>query len=404
LRILADIFDKIMNDFQRIVQTLDRRAPEKRLLEKRDDICALATVVATKGSTYRHTGARMLVFSDGTMIGAISGGCLESDVFERSLQVIETGQAQYIVYDGTKSEASNDGLLGNIMGLEMGCNGLTEVLIERIDGAEDGFIGSVRDALRQRSKVCAATVYDVSDASVLEGLHAIVQENGDILDNFGDHPFAEAVRTMVLDWDAFTMKTREEQNIVVEQDGITAQLLLEPIPLPKELIVFGAGYDTLPLLDYASMLGWRVTVLDVRPLLLNAERLAKADTIKHFHTETIPETVAELGITNETALVVMTHHLERDAEILRCVMPYKPLYCGLLGPKERFAKIQYLWNERGYMLAEKLVKNIHTPIGLDIGSETAEEVALAIVAEVQAAFNKREGGSLKARKQRIHEG
>jgi xanthine dehydrogenase accessory factor len=399
--LLADNFDTTMNDFQRIVQTLD-----KRVLEKRDETCALATVVATKGSTYRHTGARMLIFSDGTMIGAVSGGCLENDVFERAVKVIETGQPQYIVYDGTSagSEASNDASNDALTGLAMGCNGITEILIERIHGAEDGFIGSVRDALSARQRTCAATVYDVSDASVLAGIHAMVQENGDILDNFGEHPFAEALRTLVLDWDTFTMKTQEPQNIMLEQDGITAMLVLEPIPLPKELVIFGAGYDTLPLLDYASMLGWRVTVLDVRPLMLNTERLSKAHTIKRFHTETIPETVAELGITDETAVAVMTHHLERDAEILHCVLPYKPLYCGLLGPKERFAKIENLWNERGYSLAEKLVKKIQTPIGLDIGSETAEEVALAIVAEIQAAFNGRKGGALKERKRRIHEG
>jgi xanthine dehydrogenase accessory factor len=400
LRIFADVFTDIfetsMNDFQRILQTL----------EKRDEICALATVVATKGSTYRHTGARMLVFSDGTMIGAVSGGCLENDVFERSVKVIETGQAQYIVYDGTSNGAgtSNDALLDDITGLGMGCNGVTEILIERVQGTKDDFIALVRDALLVRERVCVATVYDASDARVLEGLHAMVQENGDILDNFGEHSFAKAVRTAVLDLHTFTLKTQEPQHIVIEHENMTARLVLEPIPLPKELVIFGAGYDTLPLLDYAAMLGWRVSVLDVRPLMLDAQRLAKAYEIKRFHTETIPETVAALGITSGTAVVVMTHHLERDAEILRCVLPYKPLYCGLLGPKERFEKIKNLWNERGYVLTKNLVKNVHTPIGLDIGSETAEEVALAIVAEIQAAFNKRKGGFLKERKRRIHEG
>lgn len=380
-----------MNDFQRLTQTL----------QNRDETCALATVVQTEGSTYRHTGARMLMFRDGTMIGAISGGCLENDVFERALAVIDTGIPQFVVYDGREDAQRPNGV---VTGLGMGCNGVTSVLVERIEGANDPFIAALRDALAKQERICVATAFDVSPNGILTGLHAILHANGDILDNFGETVFAERLRERLTNAAPAVLLSGKPHHILLQAEGCSVQCVLEAVPLPKEIIIFGAGYDAVPLPEYASLLGWRTSVLDVRPMMLTQERFPKAHRIQRFHTETIQETVAELGITADTAVVVMTHHLERDAEIVRCVLPYKPCYVGLLGPKERFAKIQNLWNERNYLPNQKLLAPLHTPIGLDIGTETAEEVALSIIAEIQAVFNSRKGGFLKQRKRRIHEG
>lgn len=381
-----------MNDFQRIVTTL----------EQRDEYCALATVVTTEGSTYRHAGARMLMFRDGTMIGAISGGCLENDVFERGLRVLESGLPEFVVYDGreTASREEFDAFEDSLTNFGMGCNGVTSILIEPLQGASDPLISSLQDALNHRRAISLATVYEVSESGILEGVHAILLENGDILDNIGDHPLANEIKVQLR---TFSTEAKPiPQSIVFEYNNILATVLMENVPLPKEIIIFGAGYDALPILDYASMLGWDTTVLDVRPAFLSSERLHKARTIKRFHTETIQETVAELHITPQTAVIVMTHHLERDAEVVHAVLSHKPCYCGLLGPKERFQKIQKLWKERQYKVTKDLLVPLHTPIGIDIGSETAEEVALSIIAEIQAVFNKRAGGFLKKRKERIH--
>jgi xanthine/CO dehydrogenase XdhC/CoxF family maturation factor len=352
----------------------------------------------------------MLMFNDATMIGAISGGCLENDVFERATRVMATGLPEFVVYDGTGNDASNpaQSLLDVVSGFGMGCNGITSILIERIEGRNDPFIQMLRETLHERRTRFIATVFDMSEQGILTGLHGFLEENGDILDNFGEHPFAERVRNLVqTSIDAMlndvSPKNPEPCYVLCEEGTIRAELVVEAMPLPREVVIFGAGYDTLPLLDYASMLGWRTTVLDVRPIMLQAERLKKAHSTQRFHLETIDETVHNLALSPDTAVVVMTHHLERDAEILRAVLPYKPCYCGLLGPKERFKKIEHLWKEREYKVSKELRTPLHTPIGIDIGSETAEEVALSIVAEIQAVFHKRKGGFLKERTRRIHE-
>lgn len=355
----------------------------------------------------------MLLFADSTMIGAISGGCLENDVLERALSVMETGQAQYILYDG--SDASNDELLGDSFRFGMGCNGKTGVLIERLSGYNDEFIRTIENALQSSQTLDIATVFEMtnhaesSQMPVLSGIHAFRFENGDVSDAFGeDSPkaihLAERIAACLDEFSAakqpaaFVYKIQSEKGEAQEYS-----VLLERLPPVKELIVFGAGYDSIPLVDMASKLGWSVTVADARPAFLTKERFPTAQKLVRFHTETLEDVTRELRINPHTAAIVMTHHLERDAEVLRCILPRKPLYCGLLGPKERFAKIQKLWKERAYKISKELLRPLHTPIGLDIGAETAEEVALSILSELQAVMRNKKGTSLKHKRGRIHD-
>ncbi len=392
-----------MNDFQRIVKTL----------QNRDETCALATVVFTEGSTYRHKGARMLLFADGTMIGAISGGCLENDVLERALSVMETGQAQYILYDG--SDASNNELFGDSLRFGMGCNGKTGVLIERLSGYKDEFIRTIEHALQSSEILDIATIFEMSNHTesshmpALSGIHAFRFENGGISDAFGeDSPemiyLAERIAACLDEFAATKEPVVSVCNIQSESGAMQEySVLLERLPPVKELVIFGAGYDSIPLVDIASKLGWNVTIADARPAFLTKERFPTAQNLVRFHTETLEDVTRELRINTHTAAIVMTHHLERDAEVLRCILPQKPLYCGLLGPKERFAKIQKLWKERRYKVSKELLRPLYTPIGLDIGAETAEEVALSILSELQAVMRNKKGTPLKHKRGRIHD-
>lgn len=395
----------IMNDIQRVITSL----------EARDEPCVMATVVHTEGSTYRRAGARMVIFPDGSSHGAISGGCLESDVIESSTSVFDNGVPKLLRYDSLSDDDDP------IFGLGMGCNGVTTVFLERLDGSDDTFCAFVRSCFDNRQSGVIATVYDIrqhdtdssltdevsSLTSALEGYHFFLYANEEASDNLGDSAFAEFVRETV--WSAAIplLSTTKPQQMVVDNETISVSVLLEPVQPLRELILWGAGYDAIPLVKVASMMGWRTTVIDHRPALLTPERFSTNVHTIRTTRDSIRETAQNLvseQIHPNTAVVIMTHNLVLDAAILQAVLPSKAGYIGLLGPKPRLEKLVKIMKDEGFSPPTAALERLHNPIGLDIGSETAEEVALSIIAEIQAAMNVRKGGFLKQRKQaKIHE-
>ncbi len=379
-----------MNDFQRILTTL----------EKRNEPCVLATVVHTEGSTYRRAGARLLVFADNTSVGAISGGCLESDVVERSQRVLQTGTPAMVVYDGSSDDP--------IFGLGMGCNGITTVFLERLAGADDPFCTFLRHCFRERERGAIATVYEIERTkpheTVLEGHRFFLYTNEEASDNFGESAFATQLRDAI--WNHATEALTAERTYehrMFDHAEAKVHILIECLQPIRELVIAGAGYDALPLVEYATLLGWRTTVLDHRPALLSTERFPKASMLTRITRENIAETARHLAFSAQTALVVMTHNLAFDAALLREAFASKARYIGLLGPKPRLEKIFALLEEQGFTPTDDDRARLHNPIGLDIGTETAEEVALSIIAEIQAVMSARSGGFLKKRKQKkIH--
>jgi len=379
-----------MNDFQRILTTL----------EKRNEPCVLATVVHTEGSTYRRAGARLLVFADNTSVGAISGGCLESDVVERSQRVLQTGTPAMVVYDGSSEDP--------IFGLGMGCNGITTVFLERLTGADDPFCDFLRHCFRERTRGAIATVYEIERTkpheTVLEGHRFFLYANDEASDNFGESAFASRLRDAVWTHAVQALRAvRTHARLKFDDEEAQTHILIESLQPLRELVIAGAGYDALPLVEYAAMLGWRTTVLDHRPALLSTERFPKASTLTRITRENIAETAQHLAFSAQTALVIMTHNLAFDAAFLREAFASKARYIGLLGPKPRLEKIFALLQEQGFTPTDDDRARLHNPIGLDIGTETAEEVALSIIAEIQAVMSTRSGGFLKKRKQKkIH--
>lgn len=380
-----------MNDFQRVLSSL----------ENRNEPCLVATVVHTEGSTYRRAGARMVIFPNGASIGAISGGCLESDVIERSASIFADGIPKLLRYDALSEE---DDL---IFGLGMGCNGITTVFVERLSGSDDPFCEFIRHCGATRQRGSIATVYTLEaqnpHETLLDGHRFFLYHSEEAEDNWGESGFASRLREWIWDNAASALNAAKPHHVTFNDAEGTAHILIEPILPTRELVIMGAGYDALPLVEYASVLGWRSVVLDHRPALLGAERFPKATLLQRTTRETFAEAAHNLACTPETAIVIMTHNLALDAALLREALRSKAGYVGLLGPKPRLGKILTLLAEQGFMPTEEVLAQLHNPIGLDIGSETAEEVALSIIAEIQAVMNNRDGGLLKRRRQeKIH--
>ncbi|MEA5597855.1 XdhC family protein [Rivularia sp. UHCC 0363] len=345
---------------------------------------AIATLVKVSGSTYRSPGARMLMTANSNIIGAISGGCLESDVFDKAQAVIESGKPRVIKYDTTSEEDM-------IWGLGLGCQGIAYVLIESLQENKLQEIAFIKKCLDTRSYGAIATIIIVEgEAKTQVGQRLLLGEDT-IISNLTD----DNLLTEVLSDTKAALQNNS--SILKEYQLVTGKIevFIEVIQPPLSLIVFGAGYDVLPLVIFGKQLGWDITVVDNRQREASKKRFEQADKIQL----SAPENVLEhIEITERTVAVVMSHNYLDDLEMLQLLLPSNLKYLGILGPKKRTNRILEELKSAGITSNA----NIYSPVGLDIGADNAEEIALSIVAEIQAVISQRNGEFLKNRNAPIH--
>ena len=311
----------------------------------------LATLVQVEGSSYRRPGARMLVTADGQRIGSISGGCLEEDVLVRAARVLATGLPEAVVYD-TASE--ND----LVWGVGLGCHGIVRVLLEKLPPRPD-WAERVAANLAARHQTPLAVRHATTEPSA-----------------WGTH-LAHDIGT-----------------------GDSAGLFLQTIDPPPALVVFGAGDDGRPLMRLAKELGWHVTVADPRASLATTDRFPHADALVVGPADQL---VAQVDPGADALAVVMTHHYLHDRPLLRALLTRPLAYLGLLGPKKRAEKIIADLTRSGFAITPAMRARLHAPVGLDLGADSPAEVALAILAEMQAVLGRRDARPLRERLRPIHE-
>lgn len=347
---------------------------------------ALATVVATEGSTYRKAGARMLLLAGGGSAGGIGGGCLETDLLERARRVMQTGTAAMLAYDTTDEDP--------LWGLQLGCGGKLRVWIEPIDpAAPPAYLQYMLDHQRLRKPCAVAAVTEGSACP--PGTRLLYDAAGRLLSPPGDAALANRIAADVPDSIA---AARIAQRHYYLPDGRWAQVLLEPLMPPPALWILGAGHDAIPLSRYAHELGWNITVADPRAAYASRLRFPEADAVVVAHPDSL---AAQLSPDATTAAVVMTHRYEHDRELLHWLAQTPVAYIGLLGPRQRRDALLTELAARGTALADD--PRLHAPVGLDLGAETREQVALAIAAEILAVLADRGGGFLRTRRQPIHD-
>ena len=381
-----------MKDLQHILDEIQQ-------LEAAGDSYVLATIVQISGSAYRGPGTRMLITRDSRTVGTISGGCLERDVLENAIQVFENGAPLILTYDST----SEDDIL---WGTGLGCSGIVQVLLEKLPRSEGldypRFLGA---CTRGQQPGVLATVFERAGASPAESaqrllLHQDLCAEDDIVD--------KDLRRQILQDARRELEKLKEVNTTLARgktrhyktDQGHSTVLLEPLLPPVPLVIFGAGHDTVPLVHLASELGWRTTVVDHRPAFARPERLPEADAVLLARP---PEAFETLSFNGRSAVLVMTHNYMQDLEILEHLLTRKFHYLGLLGPLKRTRRLLDELKRQGIEPTEDQSARLFTPVGLDIGAETAAEMALAIVAEVQAALTGRRGGQLRCHKGPIHD-
>ncbi|KAB8317359.1 XdhC family protein [Tolypothrix campylonemoides VB511288] len=348
-------------------------------------IAALATVVKVKGSTYRRPGARMLMSQDGCMTGSISGGCLESDVFEHAKQVMASGEPTLVKYDPEVAEEI-------IWALGLGCNGAVHVLIERLDKQ----LTFITECLSNRHSGVLATVFCVEgQLQAKVGNQLMLYPDQNITNEITDSILSQAV---ILDAQLVLQHQKSKVKVYNLPAG-RAEVLIEFIQPPTPLLIFGAGQDAIPVVHFAKELGWHVTVVDHRPTYLTPEKFPHADSLILTSAEAAYKHIL---LEDSTVAIVMTHNYFHDRELLKMLLPSAVRYIGVLGPKRRTAELLEDLHSEGIVYTQEQLSRLYAPVGIDIGADTPVEIALSIVAEIQAVLTKRAGGFLRDRIGPIH--
>jgi xanthine/CO dehydrogenase XdhC/CoxF family maturation factor len=334
---------------------------------------ALATVVRVAGSSYRKPGARMLVSLQGRVAGSVSGGCLERDVISKARAILLGASTELAVYDTTDQDDM-------AFGTSLGCEGRIEILIQLLAPDAAWPLAEKTDRAGQSRRArTVATVYRAVDP---DWVGRSVEPGG----------LPAAWRVAAQSAADAVLLERKPVTLQLEQEG--AGLLIERLAPPARLVIFGSGHDVPPLVRLARELGYHITVVDRRADFAEPERFPAADAVRHLR----PHEIAESGLLGEdTAVVIMNHHYETDAEFLARLVGQPLVYLGMLGPRKRTIKILREAREQGFTFSPEDLERLHAPVGLDLGSETPEQIALCILAEVQAVLAKRPALPLRAR-------
>jgi xanthine dehydrogenase accessory factor len=351
--------------------------------EQSGESAVLATVVKTQGSSYRLPGARLLLASNGQRAGSISGGCLEDDLIKKAYWLTERGPT-IRRYDTTP-----DGEIGSGFGL--GCSGVIHVLLERLTPGEPTILNVIQDA---RSERRPAVIAHVIHPAAFAGQRLVIDTSGKVNHNLGDAALASSLeRESKLALSEGASRTVWMNNEV--------EAFIEMVTPGVRLLVFGAGDDAVPVTELAKYLGWQVWVFDGRAHYARREKFPHADAVvvrPAGNAHIIAEVDPIVQIDKWTAAVLMSHSYSQDLEMLRELAGTRLSYLGVLGPRKRTVQ---LLSDAG-LDASLLGPTLHSPMGLDIGADGPEQVALAVIAEIQAALNGRAGGLLRERIGSIH--
>jgi xanthine dehydrogenase accessory factor len=351
---------------------------------------ALATVVRVEGSSYRRTGARMLVLDNGVWIGGISGGCLEGDALKRARLAIARSAPSLITYDTTEDDAHQ-------IGVGLGCNGVIDVLLAPIEPQDPNnpveVLRKVVEDGRKTNVLLTITRLD----GVLNGLeagHIIRYQNPQSLNALGDRTLSQQVDEAVQR--VIQQKKSAGMSFSLD-DGREMEVFAEFFPPELHVILMGHQYDVYPLIKVVREIGWRATIV-AAPQKLHREVALLA------HQVVTPEDfVPGAWIDSYTAVILMAHDYKTDKRNLPPLLPTPAPYIGMLGPRVRSEKIFRELAEEGIAPSDEDMERIFAPVGLDIGAITPEEIALSMVAEIRAVFSRRDGRFLRNRESTIHE-
>ena len=340
---------------------------------------ALATLVAAKGSTPKKEGAKMWVGEGGRVLGSVTiGGCVDARVLAESERVLAGGRPELLTMSLGDEDAWDLGLT---------CGGTVQVLIEPLDLARDDdplvvAYEAVRREVDAGRQAVLVTPLDGSAGRL------VVRGDGSVAGTLGDREIDAAAVTQ-----ATEVLARGVSRVAPLGGGDEApDAFYEVYGPPATVVVFGAGHVAMHVVAIARELGWRTVVVDGRERFATRDRFPGADELR---VGMVSEIAEQMTFGANSFVVLVAHDYKYDVPVLRTVLRSEAAYVGLLGSRKRGQAILDFLAEDG--VSRESLARVHTPIGLDIGAQTAAEIALSIVAEACAAKARRPGAPLRDR-------
>ncbi|MCQ4325574.1 xanthine dehydrogenase [Stutzerimonas stutzeri] len=375
-----------MKETMQLLQVLDE-------LDSTQQEAVLATVVKVEGSAYRRPGARMLIPQIGGSVGTVSGGCLEGDLIKKAWWLTEAGEPVIRTYStGVANDEADE---EEELAFGLGCNGTVHILLERVRGGQTSLpLFLLRQVQVSRVAAVLATVIASSDDSVRLAERAALDPADTLHLAVPQAALARALETDM-------RSVRQRQRAAWQRyrlAGGEVEVLFEYLAPPRRLVVFGAGHDAQPLVSLAQQQGWQVAVVDSRSHFARRIRFPEASQVLNLGIDQVHDLAALL---ESAAVVIMSHSYSQDRYWLEQALRLQPSYIGQLGPRSRTER---LLDEIGPISRHfPAYERLHYPMGLDIGGDAPESVALSVLAEITAHFNERVGGMLRAREAAIHD-
>jgi xanthine dehydrogenase accessory factor len=383
-----NFFQKFIHRDMKEIDDIVQAYQAAKKMEKRT---ALATVVQVEGSSYRRPGARMLVTEDGQLTGAISGGCLEGDALRKALLAITEQRNKIVTYDTTDEDDAK-------FGVQLGCNGIVHILFEPItDNDEHHPIQLLHKAISERKNSVVVTLFSLSDTKGTQpGTCLLCRDHGemvyrDLIPGIGVPVEQEAMNVLCY------KQSNTKQYYTGECEFTAFFSFIKPV---VQLVIAGAGNDAIPLAQIAELMGWCTVIADGRANYATKMRFPTAKKVLVAKPNDLME---QLSIDEQTVFVLMTHNYNFDFELLKRLAYIDTDYIGVLGPRKKMQRMFDELQEQGFGISKDQQHKIYGPVGLDIGAETAEEIALSIAAEIKAVLSARNSRSLKMEAGPIHD-
>jgi len=354
----------------------------KQLIEEGETL-AIATIVSTLGSTPREVGAKMVVTASGEILGTVGGGCGEAEVRREAVQVIRSHKPAMVKVELMDDIESNSPAV---------CGGILHVFIDPWWKDPATVCAQLTDEfLKVQSEGAAAVLATVVKADncpdVMPGQKCFVRNGVIKTGNIRNNDLLQAVVH-----EAEARVQREEcRQVAITLPGtdIKIEIFFEVLTAISKVIIVGAGHLAIPLVQFAKILGFHITVLDDRVMYANRERFPDVDEVL---VGDMAELLRGMEITSQTYIVLITRGHQYDEPCLREVIHSPAKYIGMIGSKRRIkACFIRFRDENG--IPEELLKRVYAPIGLDIKAESPEEIALSIISEMVKV---RRGGSAQS--------
>ncbi|GAA4279001.1 XdhC family protein [Aquimarina mytili] len=319
----------------------------------------MATVVDVEGSSYRRPGVGMLILKNGVSKGAVSGGCVEKEVFRQAQSVFETGIPKIMTYDGK---------------YRLGCEGVLYILIETFD-IDEKVIAVIQRQLATRAPFEITSLYHKKEQSTIDMGSIVRFKTGQ------EFPFSNT-----LDFETISHQTLLE----------SFQRKMQPC---FRLVIIGTEHDAVQLCQLASATGWEIEIIGSPK---NPKRLNEFPGASKVYNLS-PEDLKISHVDHQTAIILMTHNFAKDLLYLQAIKEYAPIYIGLLGPARRREKLLTAFIEYYPEIRDEFLEAIHGPAGLNLGAETPQEIAISIIAEILSVCRNQNPIPLQQKDGAIHD-